>query len=182
MQVLVFFATGFEEIEALATVDILRRANVETKMISVSEQLNVTGAHGITVVCDELLKDVLSQNLPDAVVFPGATNLSKNEELKDFTIQCYEQNKKVCAICASPAVVLFSFGLLQNHEWTCYPNMETETDSDLIKNWKESKVVVSGNLITSRGPGTTSDFAYTILQELGMSESAQKLKTGMLFC
>ena len=183
--VYIFFASGFEEIEAITPVDILRRAGVNIKMISVTNSKTVMGAHNIEVQCDCLLEDILQKDLPAAIIMPGgmpgATNLANNQQLKDFTIKCFNAKKLVCAICASPAIVFGSYGLLKNKNWTCYPNMETEASKEAQATWKTEPVVIDGNLITSRGPGTASVFAYSILSQLNLDDKAQNLKKGMLF-
>ena len=181
----VFFATGFEEIEAITPVDILRRAGVNVKTFSISDSLEVKGAHDIFVKCDFTLSQLDESVLPDAVIMPGgmpgATNLANCEKLKAFTQKCFAENKLTCAICASPAIVFGKYGLLINKNWTCYPNMEDQAPNENLANWKANPVVVDGNLITSRGPGTVSEFSYTILNQLGLGEKATALKQGMLF-
>lgn len=181
----VFFAEGFEEIEAITPVDILRRAGVDVKMISISTELEVKGAHNIKLLCDFTLEAISSFDLPDAIIFPGgmpgATNLSKNPDLKKITIEAFNKNKLVCAICASPAIVFEAFGLLENRKWTCYPNMEKGVLENLQQSWKEDSIVVDSNLITSRGPGTGAEFSFAILAELGLKEKVKVLKEGMLF-
>lgn len=181
----VFFASGFEEIEAITPVDILRRAGVFVKMVSITNNKLVMGAHNIEIQCDCVLEDILQKDLPEAIIMPGgmpgATNLANNQLLKDFTIKCFNEKKLVCAICASPAIVFGSYGLLKNKNWTCYPNMKTETSKEAQLTWKTEPVVIDGNLITSRGPGTASIFAYSILSQLNLDDKAQNLKKGMLF-
>ena len=181
----VFFATGFEEIEAITPVDILRRAGVNVKTFSISDSLDVKGAHDIFVKCDYTLSQLDENVLPDAVIMPGgmpgATNLANSEKLKVFTQKCFAKNKHTCAICASPAIVFGEYGLLSNKNWTCYPNMENQAPSENLGNWKANPVVVDENLITSRGPGTAAEFSYEILNQLGLGEKATALKQGMLF-
>lgn len=181
----VFFAPGFEEIEAITPVDILKRGGVKVSMISITDELKVKGAHNIEIICDSLIKDMDENILPDAIIMPGgmpgATNLANCKKLEEFAKKCFNEKKLVCAICASPAIVFGTFGLLKNKNWTCYPDMENNAPEADVKNWNTNPVVVDINLITSRGPGTAAAFSYTILQELGLSEKSAALQKGMLF-
>ena len=181
----VFFATGFEEIEAITPVDILRRGGVEVKTISTTKELYVQGAHNIEIACDYIIDEILDAELPDAVIMPGgmpgATNLAECQELKELATKSLEEGKLVCAICASPAIVFGKYGFLKNKNWTCYPNMENEAPKEALSFWKADPVVIDGNLISSRGPGTAADFSYAILEQLGLAEKAKALKSGMLF-
>ena len=184
-QVYVFLSPGFEEIEAITPVDILRRGGVDVKIVSITKELYVQGAHNIKVACDCILDEILDLPLPDAIIFPGgmpgATNLANCVELKDFSKKCLAESKLICAICASPAIVFGAYDLLKNKKWTCYPNMENNAPKEAQNLWCKNSVVVDGKLISSRGPGTASLFAYTILEELGEKEKAQSLKEAMLF-
>ena len=183
--VYVFFAPGFEEIEAITPVDILRRGNIDVKTVSILEKKQVIGAHNIEISCDLTLNDISFDDLPDGIVFPGgmpgATNLANCKELKNLSEKCFDAGKLVCAICASPAIVFGNFGLLKNKNWTCYPNMEEEAPKEALSTWKTDPVAIDGNLISSRGPGTAAAFSYAILKELGYSEKAAALQQGMLF-
>ena len=181
----VFFAPGFEEIEAITPVDILKRGGVKVSMISITDELKVKGAHNIEIICDSLIEDMDENILPDAIIMPGgipgATNLANCKKLEEFAKKCFNEKKLVCAICASPAIVFGTFGLLKNKNWTCYPDMENNAPEADVQNWNTNPVVVDTNLITSRGPGTTAAFSYTILQELDLSEKSAALQKGMLF-
>ena len=181
----VFFAPGFEEIEAVTPVDILKRGGVKVSMISITDELKVKGAHNIEIICDSLIESMDENLLPDAIIMPGgmpgATNLANCKKLEFFAKKCFENKKLLCAICASPAIVFGAFGLLKNKNWTCYPNMEEEAPKEALSTWKTDPVVIDGNLISSRGPGTAAAFSYAILKELGYSEKAATLQQGMLF-
>lgn len=181
----VFFATGFEEIEAITPVDILRRGGVNVTTVSITKDLKVKGAHNIEITCDLLIEDMDKNLLPDAIIMPGgmpgATNLANCKELEEFSKSCFDAKKLVCAICASPAVVFGAYGLLKDKNWTCYPNMENQAPNQDLANWKATPVVIDNNLITSRGPGTAADFSYQILNQLGLEEKSTALQQGMLF-
>lgn len=201
MNISVFLAQGFEEIEALTVVDYLRRAEQNVVLVSVpedgcpSEKIIVTGSHGISLKADLLLKDYikeLDKGLPDAIYFPGgmpgAKNLSENQFLFNFTIKMARSGKIVAAICASPAVVLAQTGILANRRWTCYPGMENELDKwcgsalkarELTENSTHIKnvpFVLDNNVLTGRGPGTAEEFAMKLVELTAGEQTAQKIR------
>ncbi|MDR2419236.1 MAG: DJ-1/PfpI family protein [Treponema sp.] len=170
---LVFLADGFEEVEAITPIDYLRRAGIEVTTCSVGASVAggqvVKGSHGIVVQADRSLAvleplkaaDWDAALLPGGI--PGAPNLAASEAVSALLRDMALAGKLVCAICASPAVVLFPLGLLKGRRFTCYPGMETEVKEAL---WSEERVVVDGNLITSRGAGTAADWAIAIISKL----------------
>jgi len=193
-KVAVMLAEGFEEIEALSPVDFLRRAGVE--VVTVGKEL-VKGSRGITVVTDmrvsDFLEDCDKNGLPDAVVVPGGLNGTKNlaacGKAGKLITEMWEKGKFVCAICAAPVVVLSPLGILQNKNYTCYPTMENDFPQFAGDNWQDKvsgavhfteKVVVDGNLITSRGAGTALDFSLAIIQALCGKEVMEQVKTSIV--
>ena len=178
-KVAVFLADGFEEIEALTVVDVLRRAGMLCDMVSISEEL-VTGAHKVVVKADKLINDDIYEY--DMVVFPGglpgATNLSGNEKVVELVRKFDSENKFIAAICASPATVLSAARVEENRYVTSYPGEDFEEMLDKA-NYVEELVVVDENIITSRGPATTLLFAYKLVDVLGGNSEA--LKEGMLW-
>ena len=170
----VFLADGFEEVEALSCVDLLRRANMDVKTVSIKETLQVTGAHGIKVIADitftegEFSGESLWLILPGGM--PGAKNLSEHEKLCDLLVN-------IAAICASPAVVLAPLGILQNKKAVCYPGFETMMQGCDIMS---EQVVVDGNVITANGPASANAFALAIIAESLGSDAAQAVAQGML--
>lgn len=159
----VFFATGYEEIEALTVVDILRRAGIETNMVSVTGEMAVTGAHGIEVKMDKVFEpsdeaDMLV--LPGGM--PGTLNLLAHEGLTSKVKDYYAQGKYIAAICAAPTV-FGKLGLLKERRATCYPGMEDEL---YCEEALSDAVVMDGKIITSRGMGTAIDFALALLAVL----------------
>ncbi|HCC52341.1 MAG TPA: DJ-1 family protein, partial [Porphyromonadaceae bacterium] len=128
MKALVFLATGFEELEAIGTIDILRRGEIETVTVSVTGHKTVTGVHGIPVIADELFENIDCTRF-DALVLPGggpgSENLNKHEGLRKALVDAYENNRLLAAICASPRV-FGSLGLLKGKKATCYPGIEPE--------------------------------------------------------
>lgn len=177
MKTAVLLADGFEEIEALTVVDIMRRANVVCDMISIKD-INVTGTHNIEVKADKVIGDDIRGY--DLIVFPGgmpgATNLQENKKVLEIVKYFNENKKYIAAICAAP-IVLSSAGIIKNRNITSYPGFENELSGC---NYKQEKVVVDGNLITSRGPATAMEFAYKILAVLGV-ESYKEISKGMLY-
>lgn len=179
-KVAVLLANGFEEIEALTVVDVLRRANIYCDTVSIEEEM-VIGAHKIPVKADKLLTDDIDNY--DMIVcpggLPGAKYLSENAKVLE-TIRKFDkmENKYIGAICASPAMVLTSAGIEKNRYITSYPGEDFE---NLLENsnYVDELVVVDGNLITSRGPATTLLFAYKLVDILGGNSSS--LKDGMLW-
>lgn len=179
-KVAVMFADGFEEVEALGTVDILRRAGVNCDMVSIKDK-NVTGAHGVKIEADKIIGEDIKNY--DMIVcpggLPGAEYLSKCDLLIE-TIREFDEkeNKYIAAICASPAMVLTKAGIEKDRYITSYPG---ESFEKLLEdsNYVEELVVVDGNLITSRGPSTTFLFAYKLLDILGVDSN--NLKEGMLW-
>ena len=175
VKVAVMLAQGFEEIEALTVVDVLRRANITCDMVGFEEQ--VTGSHAIQVSADRVFDGDLSDY--DMIVLPGgmpgSAHLRDNQTLIQ-ELQSFEQEgKKLAAICAAP-VALNKAGLLKNKEYTCYDGVQEQIlDGQYIK----ETVVVDGHLTTSRGPSTALAFAYELVEQLG--GDAEGLRTGMLY-
>ena len=174
-KVAVILAQGFEEIEALTVVDVLRRANISCDMVGFEEQ--VTGSHGIQVKADCIFDGDLSDY--DLVVLPGgmpgSAHLRDNQALIS-QIKVFDQaGKKIAAICAAP-IALHQAGVLKGKHFTCYDGVQ-ENISDGI--YRKETVVVDGNLITSRGPSTALAFAYELVEQLG--GNAESLRVGMLY-
>ncbi|MBQ7690766.1 MAG: DJ-1/PfpI family protein [Muribaculaceae bacterium] len=173
----VFFADGFEEIEALSVVDILRRAGMAVETVSVHDRATVTGAHGVPVVADRLIADVPTTEgwliLPGGM--PGATNLLNCERLAEMLVEHGRKGLNLAAICASPSVVLAPLGLLNGRPATCYPGMEAEGVM-----WNSQMVTCHDNIITGRGPAAAAHFALAIVRaELG-DDVANGVAQGML--
>lgn len=176
----VFLANGFEEIEALATVDILRRADIETITVAITEEPQVKGAHNVTVTADTII-DNIKISTEDWLILPGgmpgATNLAACAPLCDMLKEHNALSGHIAAICASPAVVLAPLGILEGKEATCYPGFE-----DALKGCKQScqSVVIAGNTITGNGPGNTLTFALTIIAQALNDDVARRVAEGLL--
>lgn len=175
----IFFATGYEEVEALTVVDILRRAGIETDMVSVTDDLNVTSSHGVTVKMDKLFADC-DKNAKMIVLpggMPGTLNLKAHEGLKNLIKKYAEEGQYLAAICAAPTVY-GEMGLLSGKSATCYPGMEDGLEG---ANKKTDSVVVDGNYITSRGLGTAIEFALKLVSILLDEETAKDLSNKIVY-
>lgn len=174
-----FLADGFEEIEALAAVDILRRCGLLVKTVSITSKLEVRGAHDIKVLADTT-SDQLSGDV-DAVILPGgmsgSDNLQSSIEVTKWISFANEQKKLVCAICAAPKI-LGAMGILEGKKAICFPGFEDELKGAIISN---QRVVADGNIITSRGAGTAHDFAFCIAEKLGKTKEAKEVRNAMQY-
>ncbi len=175
-----FFATGTEEIEALATVDIIRRAGLPLSIVSITDDYEVTGAHGITVVTDALLKETDFSDADMLILpggMPGAANFDSCPELCTTIVMHAEEGKPIAAICAAP-MVLGHLGLLEGRKATCYPGFESELSG---AQYTSSLVEVDGQFITGKGPAAAFEFGYRIVETLKDKETADALRAGMLW-
>jgi 4-methyl-5(b-hydroxyethyl)-thiazole monophosphate biosynthesis len=176
--VYVMLADGFEEIEALTVVDVLRRVNIKTHTVSIGRDRAVTGAHNIPVAADLLISEA-DLEAADMIVLPGgmpgATNLYNNTILEKAINSMVLRRKWIAAICAAP-FILGKRGYLKGKEATCYPGFEKDLIGAIIK---DEKVVISDNFITSKGPGTALDFALAIVSVLRDNNTACTLRASM---
>ena len=177
----VFLANGFEEIEALATVDILRRAGITTTTVSITSSLQVTGAHGVEVKADTIFSDnKYSKNdwLITPGGMPGASNLAACEPLTTLLKEHHAQGGNIAAICASPAVVLSPLGILEGKEATCYPGCE-----DFFPGFSflPDGVVVSGNIVTAKSVGYAFDLALKLIEMLAGLDVSNKVRNQIYY-
>ena len=179
MKIAVHLAEGFEEIEAISIVDVLRRAGLEVIMVSVANDLKVTGAHQIQVIADQLFDDV-NYDLVDMIVLPGgmpgAKNLNDNTGLKKQIENFNKKGKLLGAICAAP-LVFGEMGLLKGKKATCFPGFEDYLHGAEITG---ASTEIAGNIITGKGPGVAIQFAINIVEMLLGSESAKQLTKQMI--
>lgn len=177
----VFLADGFEEIEAVAPVDIMRRADMIVRTVSINGAKNVTGANGVTYKADCLFEEVDFSNAGYLVLpggMPGATNLYGFEPLCRLLKEHNNKGGKIAAICASPAVVLAPLGILNGKRATCYPGFEKE----LINiDMTGERVVKDGNVITANGPASALLFGKAIVEDVCGKQTADQIAAGMLF-
>ena len=174
MKVFIFLADGFEEIEAIAAIDIFRRAEIEVTTVSISKEKAVRGAHNITVMADSLfVKTDFSDNdllyLPGGM--PGTRNLDAHEGLKNLLLKQAETNKKIAAICAAPSI-LGKLGLLNGKEAICFPGFENQLAGAILS---KEKIVKSGKISTAKGAGVAVQFALKLVEELKGRTIADKI-------
>lgn len=180
MEAIIFLAEGFEEIEAITVIDILRRAEIKVTVVGISG-LYITGAHGITVKCDcddnnfKLGNDVKMVILPGGM--PGTRNLQKSNVVKNAINSALENNIYIGAICAAP-VILGQIGLLKDKHAVCYPGFEGEL---LGANICNEKVCVDDKFITAKGPGVAVDFALKIVEVLTDANNMEVIKNSMIY-
>lgn len=175
--VYVFLANGFEEIEALATVDVLRRAGLNVTTVGI-ESTQIVGAHDITVTadladCDVNLADATAVVLPGGM--PGTLNLEHSDTVQRAIDFACENNLILAAICAAPSI-LGHRGLLEGKCAVCYPGFESELKGAVLT---EQSVVRDGNIITAKGAGVAIDFGLEIVKTLVSAETAKTLKDAM---
>ncbi len=175
-KILVPLAEGFEEIEAMAIIDILRRGGIEVFIVGAPGKF-IKGGHNVTVHSDGSF-DHIDANKYDGIVLPGGSpgyeNLMRNQNVIDIVRNYVKQGKLVAAICAAP-MVLVKAGVLKDKKATCYPGFEKELDMP-----RGEKVVVDGNIITSQGPGTAMEFGLKLVEILVGKDKADRLRQGLL--
>lgn len=175
-----FLADGFEEIEALATVDILRRADIDVTTVGVGSDV-IRGAHDIPVTADmhidefEINEDMSGVILPGGM--PGVKNLYAEERVKDAVSYCVSRDLYVCAICAAPSI-LGKMGVLMGRKATCFPGFEDEL---LEAEVSAEKVVVDGKIITAKGAGCALDFGFAIVAQVESEREAERIAESMQF-
>jgi 4-methyl-5(b-hydroxyethyl)-thiazole monophosphate biosynthesis len=180
MEAAIFLATGFEEMEAVATADVLRRAGVKIDMVSITEDVCVEGAHGISVWVDLVFEEFSPERYDILILpggMPGTSNLDASPAIKDILRTHSEQGKPLAAICAAPSV-LGGMGLLEGRKATCYPGYEDKLKGATVTT---DAVVVDGNIITGRGPGKAVDFGLAIVERFFGKDKAKEVAEGLLY-
>jgi len=181
-KVLIPLAKGFEEIEAVSLIDVLRRAEIEVVVAGVKKK-QVEGANGITIKADAIVADMKSDDF-DMIVLPGGWDgthaLADDEDVQRLLKEMKAKDKMIGAICAAP-YALNKAGVLSPN-YTCYPSVENDIRLDGYSS--DKKVVIDGKVMTSRGPATAICFAIAIAEKLKGAETAQALREGLLadFC
>ena len=177
-KLLVPISSGFEEIQTVSIIDICRRGNIEVTIASI-EEINVLGAHQISIKADKLLSDIDEKDF-DMIALPGglpnAFNLAENELLQKILKQFKEKNKNIAAICAAP-FALHKAGVL-NKNYTCYPGFEAKIKEEGYT--QNENIVIDGKVLTSRGPATATVFALEIVKILKGKEEYEIVKEGLL--
>lgn len=178
MRICVFLAEGFEEIEAVAPIDIFRRAAIEVITVSVTGNKLVTGAHAIPVLADVLFEDVAFAAddflfLPGGM--PGTTNLGNHEGLRELIHEKYAQGGNLAAICAAPSI-LGKMNILDGKEAICYPGFESALKGAQLS---EHKIVQAGNVFTAKAAGVAIEFALRIVESVKGADVAKSIREGI---
>lgn len=172
--VYILLADGFEEVEALTPIDLLRRANISVMPVGVTGK-NVKGGQGIEIVCEKTIDEIDFQDA-EMLILPGGgigtQNLYANEKVRNAVTFCYQSDKYIAAICAAPSIILGGMGLLKGKKATCYPGMEDGMTDALSV---DANSVIDGKIITGRGVGGALDFACDLIKVLQDETQAQKI-------
>ena len=179
-KVYLFLADGFEEVEAITPLDMLRRAGAEVVSVSINNTKSVTGAHNITVIADETIENVDAADADMIVLpggYPGYENLANCKKVIDIIDFCDKNDRIIAAICGAPAAVLGANGYLKDKRATCYPSM---TDELNCKRLHSGAVCVDKNYITSKSAGTAMSFAIVLVEQLLGQNAANNLKKSIV--
>ncbi len=179
-EVCMFFGTGYEEVEALAAVDVMRRAGIDVAMVSITGQKSVTSSHNVTIEMDCLFEDVVFDEVKMLVLpggMPGTKNLEAYAPLMEQVDRFYEEKKAIAAICAAPSI-LGHRGMLKGRNACCYPSFEEHLEgADVTMNPCE----VSDHIITARGMGCAVDFGLAIVAYLRGQDVADSVKESIIY-
>ena len=178
----IFLAPGVEEIEAMATIDAMRRAKIPVVAVAVDTTLQIKGATGQTIVADSLISEININDADWLIVpggVPGAPNLHASGAVSRMLLEHFGKGGRIASICAGPAVVLAPLGILKGKKATCYPGLGDQINNNGGEYVKE-RVVVAPNLITSEGPGTTLPFAIEIIRQTKGDKVADDTAASMI--
>ena len=178
--VAVHMAEGFEEIEAISIIDVLRRARIETLVVSITGKKEVTGSHGIAIITDHLFDQVDYDRVGMIILpggMPGSKNLLNHDALGNQILKFHEQGKLLGAICAAP-IVFGNLNILKNKKATCYPGFENQLTGAEITG---SNVEVDDNIITGKGAGIAIQFALQIVEKLKGKPLADELSEKLIY-
>ncbi len=185
-QVIILLAEGFEEVEAITPIDYLRRADIQVVVAAIGASKTVKSSHGLLIVADASLAELGAQGKLNAIAWDGilvpgggqgATNIASSMTAGTLLKDMAGSGRLVAAICASPVVVLAPLGILSGKRFTCFPGMEKNVRG---AHWVPDRVVVDGNLVTSRAAGTAGEWAYQLIDILSGSETAKKVADAIL--
>ncbi len=170
-----FLADGFEEVEAIAALDVIRRAKTDIKTVSISGK-NAVGSHGVSVACDLSKTDISVSDDVDGIILPGGMpgtiNLQNDETVNNFIDFCNNNNRLLCAICAAP-MILGEKGLLKGKEAICFPGFEDKLIGAKIS---DKFVCTDGNIITAKGMGSAVKFGLAVVSAVKGAEFARELE------
>ncbi|MDR1627484.1 MAG: DJ-1/PfpI family protein [Oscillospiraceae bacterium] len=177
----VFLANGFEELEAIAPIDILKRAKLDVKTVGVSEEETVKSSFGLIVKTDIQIENISTENLKAIILpggLPGTTNLYNNAKIHEVINHCVKNNILIGAICAAPTI-LGKAGLLKGKKACCYPGCEEELKGAILS--QGDPVCTDGNIVTSKGPGTAIEFGFALLEYLKGNRATEIAKNSMQY-
>ena len=170
-----FLADGFELVEAMTPVDMLRRAGADVKTVSITSDKAVKASNGVTVIADITLSDI-GDILPDMIILPGgmpgSSNLRACKRVCDLALTCFKKEIPIGAICAAP-YILGELGILKGKKATCYPSFENELLGALLS---EKAVERDGHVVTGAGMGASFELGCTLIEMLDSAELAEKVK------
>lgn len=172
-----FFAQGFEEVEAIAALDIIRRAKIDIKSVGVGDKI-ITGSHGIPIICDCVADDICIDGIGGVILpggMPGTNNLYDCDKVHEAIDFCASNGKLICAICAAP-LILGRKGLLEGKEAVCFPGFEDELKGAVISN---KFVCADGNVITAKGMGSAVNFGLAVVAYFKGQAFADELKASL---
>lgn len=180
-KITIVLAEGFEEIEAVTPIDVLRRAGFDVTVVGLADRI-VTGSHGVGFTTDKIWSEV-AEEMPDVLVLPGgmpgSKSLGEHAGLKSMAERVAQANGVLAAICAAPAFTLASWGLLSGRRATCYPGCEGQFPND-VRHVTDA-VVVDGLFVTARGPGAATAFSFALVELLAGVQKVEELKSQMQF-
>lgn len=179
--VLIPLATGCEELEAVTLIDLLRRAEITVVTASLAEQQQVKASRGVRLIADVWLDDVMYDDFDMIILpggLPGATHLDQDPRIHAILKRLNQSQKGIAAICAAP-LVLAHEGLLDNRKVTCFPGVLSTSDWPNIALCDDA-VVIDGNILTSKGPGTAMDFALAIIEYLSNKSTRDIVEAGLV--
>jgi len=179
-RVLIPLAEGFEEIEAITVLDILKRAGIGVVSAGLTEG-PITGSRGIVIIPDTALHRVLEDDFDMVVLpggLPGTTHLRLDKRIHDIVTRIHKKQGYVTAICAAPSIFA-ELGFLDGRKATSHPSVAHETHFEAV-NYTEDRVVVDGHFITSRSPGTAMEFAMKLVEVLAGKEMVEKVNAGVM--
>jgi len=181
----IFLADGFEDVEALGTLDILRRGGIDARLVSLSDDMTATSSHGLTVFADTSLEALEEEGIAsenDFMIFPGgmpgSKNLAECVKLIDMMNEHYEDGGSVAAICAAPGLVLSQLEDIKEKEFTCYDGFQKYLESKGAT-FKQAAALKSGRVITGRGPGQALEFGLEILKAIKGETDAESVRNGV---
>lgn len=173
----IFLANGFEEIEAITSIDVLRRAELKVQIVGIGSD-EIVGAHGVKITADIREKDICFENI-DAIVLPGGMPGTSNLENSDTVLKvinyCNKNKKYIAAICAAPSI-LGHMGILDGRKFTCFPGFENSAKNGLLS---EGSVCKSDNVITAKGPGVSLEFALKLVECLCSKDISLNIEESM---